>query len=170
MHCRLRGARHLTRRCPIPAFHTTKRCSISKSRHGLYESDAKACHNVPGVAQYVTFVPNRMYVSSGHAIANLFPFRASDHRQHKYASSDAQLHSQPTLSSSAMFPPISAFLAIAIAIAVNARMERHMHTRRENTFSQCDTGNVKCCNSVANVGFPRSVDTRAPRLCRHQGI
>ncbi|KAG6372624.1 hypothetical protein JVT61DRAFT_7373 [Boletus reticuloceps] len=52
-----------------------------------------------------------------------------------------------------MFSRISAFLPIAVAVASSARMERHMHVRRDTTPNQCNTGAVKCCNSVTNVGF-----------------
>ena len=54
-----------------------------------------------------------------------------------------------------MLPRISAFLAVAIAVAASARMERHTHVRRGSTPDQCNTGQIKCCNSVTNVGFHR---------------
>ncbi|KAN0078331.1 fungal hydrophobin [Tylopilus felleus] len=50
-----------------------------------------------------------------------------------------------------MFARISAFLAVAIAVAASARMERHVHVHRNNVVKNCNTGNVKCCNSVANA-------------------
>ncbi|KAI9570106.1 hydrophobin 2 [Boletus coccyginus] len=50
-----------------------------------------------------------------------------------------------------MFPRISAFLAVAIAVAASARMERHAHVRRGNAPDQCNTGQIKCCNSVTNA-------------------
>ena len=67
---------------------------------------------------------------------------------------------------SAMFPHISAFLAIAVAVAASARMERHLHVRHDNTQapSQCNTGQLRCCNSVFNVCFHRLVITRAPHV------
>ncbi|KAG8215850.1 Prefoldin subunit-domain-containing protein [Butyriboletus roseoflavus] len=71
--------------------------------------------------------------------------------------SSKSLHSQPTFPSPAMFLPFSAYLAIATAVAASARMERHMHIRRDNTFSQCDTGAVKCCNSVTNASDIASI-------------
>ncbi|KAH0835695.1 Prefoldin subunit-domain-containing protein [Lanmaoa asiatica] len=59
----------------------------------------------------------------------------------------------------AMFSRISAFLAITIAAATvaSARMERHVHVRRDNTASQCDTGDVKCCNSITNASSIASI-------------
>ncbi|KAF8130544.1 hydrophobin [Boletus edulis] len=36
-------------------------------------------------------------------------------------------------------------------------MERHTHVRRDTTSNQCNTGAVKCCNSVANASDIASV-------------
>lgn len=69
-----------------------------------------------------------------------------------------------------MFPRISAFLAIVIAVAASARMERHVHVRRGNTPSQCNTGNMKCCENVANVGFRRLLIARVPSFMPSKGV
>ncbi|KAF9220604.1 fungal hydrophobin [Gyrodon lividus] len=43
---------------------------------------------------------------------------------------------------------ISALLAITLTTAASARLEHHIRT---GSNSQCDTGNLRCCNSVANA-------------------
>ena len=63
-----------------------------------------------------------------------------------------------------MFPRISALLAVAIAVAASARMERRMHARRGDTPNQCNTGTIKCCDSVSNVGFQRLPTTPPSHL------
>lgn len=65
-----------------------------------------------------------------------------------------------------MFSRISAFLTVAIAAAASARMERHTHVLRNNPSapSHCNTGYMKCCNSVYNVGFFRFLAARFTSL------
>lgn len=60
-----------------------------------------------------------------------------------------------------MFSHISALFALVVAVAASARMERHIHIRN-NTLAptQCNTGDLKCCNSMYNVGLYSLVVTR----------